>query len=234
MSLADNKNFQTRIVLLDQTIDKLRALYEQYFMGLEKFEPVTLRKAVKNELRQMRDNPPTNTAQKFMLNKVDTKMKTYEQYWNRVLREIEEGIYHRQLKRLKRQVASEGLSPDVLDNVRTKGELEAAMATLARLREENSSQNNTYEGVAETTLRKVADDNGTPSQGIDPYIRVAYEAFVRARLRTGESLEGITPERFQATLVQKIPIVKKAHKCESVEIKISIKDGKATLSFVPH
>ncbi|MBU1219282.1 hypothetical protein KKF34_16700 [Myxococcota bacterium] len=229
MGLEENRNFQQRITLLDQSIDKLRVLYEQFFMGIEKFEPVNLRREVKNELRYMRENPPTNTAQKFLLNKTDTKYKTYEQYWNRILREIEDGVYHRQISKLKRQVEREGLSSEMLDNIRTKGELEAAMASLASMREKASQK----APSSDPTPAHGSSPTGSQPKVIDTQLRAAYEAFVRARLKTGESLEGITPERFQATLAQKIPIVKKTYDCNEVEIKIAIKDGKATLSFVP-
>ncbi|PKN17882.1 MAG: hypothetical protein CVU65_18255, partial [Deltaproteobacteria bacterium HGW-Deltaproteobacteria-22] len=72
-----------------------------------------------------------------------------------------------------------------------------------------------------------------PPSSSDPALRRAYENFVRARLSTGESLEGITPDRFFATICSQIPKVKQAHGCSDVEIQIVVKDNKATLRFLP-
>ncbi len=235
MSFEENKQMQKRLTLLDQSIDKLRVVYEQYFLGLERFEPAQLRKAVQAELRLLKDNPPKNTAMKFLLFRMETKFRTYEQYWSRVLREIEDGVYERQLQRMKRRLREEGLPDDVMNNVRTKGELEAAMLRIAELREERDAKG--PEASPEPTGSKSPQaprETPKPSGASDPALQKAYESFVRARLSTGESLEGITPERFIATVASQLPRVKKAHGCDDVEIQVVVKDNKATLRFVPH
>jgi len=238
MSFEDNKALTTRLNLLDSSIDKLRVVYEQFFLGLERFEPVQLRKNIQLELRLLKENPPNNTALKFLLARMETKYRTYEQYWNRVLREIEDGVYERQLQRMRRRLRDEGLPESVLDNVRTKGELEIAMAKIAELRNQQT------EGDRPATPAAAA-ENGRPANpaaaapapapgaSADPALRRAYENFVRARLSTGESLEGITPDRFFATLSSQIPKVKQAHGCAEVEIQVVVKDNKATLRFLP-
>ena len=224
MSQGELKNLSLYLKELDKAIESLKVLYEQYFMGLERFEPAAQRKKLKVEIRRLKENPPKNTAVKFLLNKLETKFRTYEQYWNRILRQIEDGVYEKQIKRMKRKIRDEGLPDELLDGVKTKGELEAALATLAELRkskEENDQK--------EPTKQKSKSDKPK----IDPSIYNAYQSFVRARLKTGESLEGITPQRFQAALAKQIPAFKKAKQCKEVEIKITVKDGKATLQLSP-
>ncbi len=244
MSFEENKALQTRLSLLDQSIDKLRVVYEQFFLGLERFEPVQLRKGITIELRALKENPPKNTAMKFLLNRMETKYRTYEQYWNRVLREIEDGVYERQLQRMRRKLRDEGLPENVLDNVRTRGELEAAMTRIAELRTQQEARDSaspaTTAQAAQGKPAAPAAEQGAdarpqtpPQAAADPAMRRAYENFVRARLSTGESLEGITPDRFFATLSSQIPKVKQAHGCSDVEIQVVVKDNKATLRFLP-
>lgn len=230
MSFEENKALTTRLNLLDSSIDKLRVVYEQFFLGLERFEPVQLRKNIQLELRLLKENPPNNTALKFLLARMETKFRTYEQYWNRVLREIEDGIYERQLQRMRRKLRDEGLPENVLDNVRTKGELEAAMTRIAELRQQQGAPEPATQPAAKGAAAPAA---GSPPTTADPNLRRAYESFVRARLSTGESLEGITPDRFFATLSSQIPKVKQAHGCSEVEIQVVVKDNKATLRFLP-
>ncbi len=224
--MATVNQLQAQLMALDKGIEKLRVLYEQYFMGLEKWEPSSFRKQIHAELRAIKDDPPSNTAVKFLLNKVETKLKTYEQYWNRILREIENGIYEKQIKKLRRKVKDEGLPDDMLVGVRTRGELEAAMAQLAQIREE-------MEQSGRSPVEQPAARGPQAPPAIDPSIRTAYEAFVRARLSTGESLQGVTPERFQATIASKIPAIKQQYGCEEVEIRVAVKGGRAILSFAP-
>ncbi|MDA3864332.1 MAG: hypothetical protein PF689_10745 [Deltaproteobacteria bacterium] len=223
MAANNDKSLEKRLKLIEKNIDKLRVLYEQYFMGIEKTEPVSIRKRLNRELRTLKENPPRNTALKFLLQKVTTKFKTYEQYWNRILRKIEEGTYIRQIKRMRRKVKEEGLSDEPLKGVKTKAELERALEKLNAMREKKE---------------KSAKPSAKPSQKtkketIDPNIKKTYESFVRARLKTGESLEGVTPERFQATISKQIPRIKKKYNCEEIEIRINIKNGKAVLKFSP-
>jgi hypothetical protein len=234
MSFEENKALTARLNLLDSSIDKLRVVYEQFFLGLERFEPVQLRKNIQLELRMLKENPPNNTALKFLLARMETKFRTYEQYWNRVLREIEDGIYERQLQRMRRRLRDEGLPDNVLDNVRTRGELEAAMTRIAELRQQQADPEPAApaaSGGKPTAAGSAA--AGPAAAGCDPALRRAYESFVRARLSTGESLEGITPDRFFATLSNQIPKVKQAHGCSDVEIQVVVKDNKATLRFLP-
>jgi hypothetical protein len=228
MSIQENRKFKQRLNTIDKGVEKLKILYEQFFMGFEKREPRALKKQIKNELRIMKEHPPNNTASKFLLSRIDTKFKTYEQYWNRILREIEDGIYKRQLKKLQRQIVKEGLDGDLLKGVRTKRELENALIELAELRTEAEKTGKTIE---KPEKKLPSSDDKKPI--MDPSIITAYESFVRARLSTGESLQGVTPERFNATLAFQIPKIKAAHKCNDVEISVVVKNGKATLKINP-
>ena len=65
--MPEGKNLNLYLRELDKAIDNLKILYEQYFMGLERFEPVSARKKLKAELRMLKENPPKNTALKFQV-----------------------------------------------------------------------------------------------------------------------------------------------------------------------
>ena len=85
---------------LEQRVERLRALYEQYFMGIEKIEPSVLRKDVDRRLWVLRREQLRNTALRFKLNMVIQRYNTYQQYWGRICREIEAGTYKRDLRRV--------------------------------------------------------------------------------------------------------------------------------------
>lgn len=83
------------IELLDSKIARLKADYEQYFARIQKREPAKLRDEVDRTVLSLSNRQLTNTGLKFKLNSIVAKYNSYKQYWNRVLRAIEEGTYVR-------------------------------------------------------------------------------------------------------------------------------------------
>ncbi|MDP9148975.1 MAG: hypothetical protein M3O36_03395, partial [Myxococcota bacterium] len=84
---------------LELAVDRLRSLYEQYFMGIEKLEPAVARKDVDRRIYTLRKEQIRNTAQRFRFQMVLQRYNTYQSYWQRVCREIEGGTYKRHVIR---------------------------------------------------------------------------------------------------------------------------------------
>ena len=84
---------------LEVKIDQLRGLYEQYFMGLEKLEPQVPRKDVEKRIKILRKEQIRNTAQRFKFNMLAQRINTLSQHWGRIVREIENGTYKRDVLR---------------------------------------------------------------------------------------------------------------------------------------
>ena len=87
----------TALEELELRLERLRALYEQYFMGLEKIEPAIARKDVDRRIYVLRREKIRNTAKRFKLQTIIQRYNTYQQYWQRICREIENGTYKRHL-----------------------------------------------------------------------------------------------------------------------------------------
>src|SRR3954471_16794370 len=80
---------------LETRIERLRALYEQYFMGIEKLEPQIPRKEVDRRITLLRKEQMRNTAMRFKFQTLIQRFNTMQQYWMRITREIENGTYRR-------------------------------------------------------------------------------------------------------------------------------------------
>jgi hypothetical protein len=93
---------------LELKIDRLKVLYEQYFMGIEKMEPQVARKEVTRMMLQLQQQYIRNTAMRFKFNTMLQRWQLYITYWNRTLREIENGTYVRHLQKAKRKAEKEG------------------------------------------------------------------------------------------------------------------------------
>jgi hypothetical protein len=79
---------------------ELEILYEQYFAGVEKREPVKGRETLALRLRQFANRRIMQTDLRFKYQNLATRFHSYAGYWDRILRLIDEGRYLRQTQRL--------------------------------------------------------------------------------------------------------------------------------------
>jgi hypothetical protein len=94
---VETAELDTALEELELRLERLRALYEQYFMGLEKIEPQIARKDVDRRIYVLRREKIRNTAKRFKLQTIIQRYNTFQQYWQRICREIENGTYKRHL-----------------------------------------------------------------------------------------------------------------------------------------
>lgn len=99
----DLKAYEQMLNDIETKLDRLRALYEQYFQGLERLEPQIPKKDVERRIQMLRKAQPRNTALRFRTQQVIQKYTTYLTYWNRVARQIEEGTYRRDVLRARQR-----------------------------------------------------------------------------------------------------------------------------------
>jgi hypothetical protein len=91
----DNAQIEKELEDIEAKLERLRALYEQYFLGMEKLEPAVLRKEVDRKFWVLRREQIRNTGLRFKFQMLIQRYNTYQQYWTRVVREIENGTYRR-------------------------------------------------------------------------------------------------------------------------------------------
>jgi len=91
---------------LEIAVDRLRSLYEQYFMGIERVEPMVPRKDVDRRIYTVRKEQIRNTALRFRFQMILQRYNTYQTHWQRICREIENGTFKRHLARAKQRFGS--------------------------------------------------------------------------------------------------------------------------------
>lgn len=99
----DPKQFDIKLHDAEVKLKRLKALYEQWFQGIERLEPTVPRKEFDRLLKELHKDKPRNTAARFKLQTLQARYNTYSTYWGRIARRIEEGTYERDLKRVKRR-----------------------------------------------------------------------------------------------------------------------------------
>lgn len=84
------------IELLDVKLRELITRYEQYFLGMEKREPLRQHAEVEKLARRYVGVSITNTMVKFKYASLVSRFNSYNQYWERIKRLIDEGKYSRE------------------------------------------------------------------------------------------------------------------------------------------
>ena len=80
---------------LEELLNDLITRYEQYFIGLEKREPLPLLDEVQKIVRRYAATPINNTMYKHRYTMLVARFNTYREHWNRIVKLIEEGRYSR-------------------------------------------------------------------------------------------------------------------------------------------
>ena len=94
---------ETLVQELESSLDRLQALYNQYFMGIERLEPTIPHKEVVRKMQLLRREKMYNTAIRFRFQTQVQKYSTQSTYWKRICRQIEEGTYQRDLNRAQKR-----------------------------------------------------------------------------------------------------------------------------------
>jgi hypothetical protein len=99
----DSAGLSETLVEMEKRVSELKALYENYFAGIERREPLQKRDALTRQLRQLMVEGRAATQLQFRLSNLRARFTTLETYWNRVTKEIEEGRFHKRRPGLEKE-----------------------------------------------------------------------------------------------------------------------------------
>lgn len=99
----DLAQYEALLTDAETRLDRLRALYDLFFQGLERTEPAQLRKDFERILTTLRKEQPRNTALRFRFQMLVQRNVTLSSLWRKVLQQIEDGTYRRDVLRARRR-----------------------------------------------------------------------------------------------------------------------------------
>ena len=94
----------------EELLEDLRVRYEKYFRGVDRVQPEKAHTAFERVFRELKKNPPRNTALRFRTQQLQARFITHQQYWKRICRQIEEGTYARDVRRAQERRAREAVA----------------------------------------------------------------------------------------------------------------------------
>lgn len=124
---------------LQRKLDRLRVLYDQYFLGVSKREPLEAVKDVVRIIHLLEQQQIRNTSMRFRLRSLIQKFNVQRTLWRRTVRAIEMGTHKREVRRLRNRLVEEGVNAAELGPLRTVGDVERAMGALATAKKEQQT-----------------------------------------------------------------------------------------------
>jgi len=103
---AGAQSLAARVDELEKRLERVRASYEAYFLGLERRPPELARQQVHHKLLELQTVPITNTALRFRFQNLVQRFTQLAGHWNRTMREIEAGTYRRDVQKAARHMAA--------------------------------------------------------------------------------------------------------------------------------
>ncbi len=177
---------------LDTKLNKLKVDYDQYFMKILKKEPFQLREEVDRMILKYFGQPIQNTLLKFRYNTLTAKYTSLKHHWGRILRQIEEGTYERNIPANDKPAAQKKQPVQPVQQ-------EATPAAISN----------------------------------NDKLAAMYQDYIEKRKQTNESVNGLTFDKFEKALSSQIEKIKTDYKCNDVEYKVSVKDGKTKIIIAP-
>lgn|GEM_PF-6036925 len=94
MRFEENEEVEAQLKELEYLVKKCRIHYEQFFMGNEKREPSDLRRKIQNFLKNSAIEKHRRASIKFRYLTITQKFVTLSNYWDRILRTMEDGTFN--------------------------------------------------------------------------------------------------------------------------------------------
>jgi len=94
---AQKKAMDEEISGFENRLGRLRVLYDQYFMGIERLPPEMLRNELDKAFERSKISRSRSTVHKFRFRSVRQKYTSLKSYWDRIVRLIEDGRIRRGL-----------------------------------------------------------------------------------------------------------------------------------------
>lgn len=235
MALSDDKQRVTAATLdeLEEAIELLKVAYERYFNGVDRVPPTRDHDDVKRAVRVMMTQRIGTTALRFRMQGLKARLVTYEQYWTRILLQIEKGTFKRilavssrrelELRRAPREVEAEAVAGDVEAPPTPKVE-PPAPSVPQRSRDDDAIPRRREVARAPSQPTRAALPDGVDAGEV----RELFKQFVAAKKALGESTAGLTYAKLLDKVSRELPGLRDKHGGD-IRFEVATEGGKVRL-----
>jgi hypothetical protein len=233
---------------MERKMDRLRSLYESFFMGMERIPPDTLRRELNRLMLEMQQVPISSASLRFRFQAMSQKWVLHTTYWNRTMREIEAGTYRRDVARAQRHLAERSSAISEAEALALgipRSRVKAFVAHQQRLASKKTGSAPPAGPPAAAAAPASPARSGPPplppglaSPAATPAslpglsnedFEGAYQHYVRAHRELGIEAQALAKEKLRARLGKQLPKVLGEQQCERVRLEIAVEEGKVRL-----
>lgn len=243
---ADNpESIEGRIGEMERKLDRLRGLYESFFMGIERAPPNVARRDLNRLILEMQQEPIGNASMRFRFQAILQRWVLLTAYWNRTLREIESGTYRRDVARAQRHLAEKGRALTEQEAIAIGIPAGRAKAFVDRQQKMQSYRESRTAGrgggapassaaPAPAPAAAAAPSRAAQIPGLsDPDIENVYRRYMEAHTKVGDPRPALTLDKIKERLRLQIPKVLADKNCRRVTLDVAVEDGKVRLKAWP-
>ena len=229
------EGIEARLGEMEKKMDRLRSMYESYFMGMERTPPNTPRRDMNRMMLEMQQVMISNSSLRFRFQSLSQKWVLQITDWNRTMREIEAGTFRRDVARTQRHLAERGgiiTEEEALALGIPKNRVKAFVARHQRIASKKPSGEHrampSPDGVspavpAVPALAGLADGD----------FESAYQNYMDAHRKLGIEAQAVSKEKLRQRLGKQLPRILEAQGCQRVRLEIAVDDGKVRVRAWP-
>ncbi len=223
------ESLDARLEDMGRKMDRLRSLYESFFMGVERTPPNTARRELNRLMVETQQTPISNATLRFKFQSLQQRWVLYTTYWNRTLQEIEAGTYRRDLARARRHMAERG-------GALTEQEALALGIPANRVKAFVGRHNKSLSRGSEPAAAPAADPPAAtappPATGgrlDEAQLQTFFRKYTEAHVKALGTPPRATPEQLRGKLERLLA----GQTFDRVELDVSVEDGKIKVRARP-
>lgn len=236
-ALESSEALGAKLDQLEQRLDRLRAQYDTFFLGLDRRPPEAPRAELNRLFLDMQKTSIRNAALRFRFQTLQQRWATHVTQWNRILREMESGTYRPDMERAGRRMARRGERLTAQDAVAMGIPSSRAQAFVERHNQEaakGTSPSAPEAGAApsagpETKAASSAFPAAEPGTLRDDDIKRLLTQWRLADQKLGRADSSPPPEKLRQQLAAQIPKILSSRGGSKVEFDVATKDGKVVI-----
>jgi hypothetical protein len=222
------EEIESRLEEMAQKLERLRGLYESFFMGVERQPPNVPRRELNRLILEMQQEHIGKATLRFRFQSMLQKWVLFTTYWNRTMREIESGTYRRDVSRAQRHMAERGGVITEEEAIAIGIPASRAKAFVDRMRRQAGAA-----GAA--TAAKAAAPPPRPAAipGLADDVEAVYKRYLDTHRKANDPRPALTLEKITERLRAQVPRILAERNCAKVKLDIAVEDGKVRLKAWP-
>jgi hypothetical protein len=236
-ALESSEAISARLDEIERKIERLRALYESFFLGVERRPPEMPRQELNRLMLELQQVPIRNAALRFRFQSFSQRWTLLVTYWNRTLREIESGTYRRDLQKAYRRIAARG---DPLTEVEAAslgipaGRAKAFVAQQNRRWGSAQAASAAPSSTAPNQEKPLTPAAPAPAMSTeDADLRVLHQAYIEAHARLGLPGAPPTEERMRAKVLPQLERLRAANPDARLSLTVATENGRVVVRAKP-